>query len=201
MGRIALVALPAVARSQAREAERSIIARPMDDTAGQTSGTDALTKGALTFTYGPLTISAIALHYKEEGGKRILSLTMDATFDLNPTTFSLLGFGIGLDLSGLKLDDLSDAASHLSVELHGLTLSFNKPPLMIAGGFEHEIEPSGEEIYKGGIGVSFPLYTFVGLGEYAVFKNYKSVFIYAKLDGRKYEHPAICPDALTLFQH
>lgn len=200
-GRMALVTRPAGARSQAQEADRSIVVRATDDTADQTPTSSTPSKGSLTFKYGPLTISAIALHYREEGSKKILSLTMDATFDLNPISFSLLGFGIGLNLNGLQLDDLSDAASHLSVELHGLALSFNKPPLMIAGGFEHEIGPSGEEIYKGGIGVSFPPYTFVGLGQYAVFKNYKSVFIYAKLDGRKYI-PALvaCPDALTTFQ-
>jgi len=153
--------------------------------ASQDPSTNAPTKGAMTFSFGPLTISAIALHYKEDGGNKVLALTMDATFDLSPITFSLLGFGLGIKLDGLKLNDLSKVADHLEVELHGMSLAFNRPPLLIAGGFEHDTGPSGEEIYKGAIGVSFPPYTFIGLGEYAVFRDYKSVFIYAKLDGRK----------------
>lgn len=35
----------------------------------------------------------------------------------------------------------------------------------------------------GGMGLSFPPYTFVGLGEYAILNGYKSLFLYAKLDG------------------
>jgi hypothetical protein len=171
---------------QGQTLDRRVQRSAADTSDPQAPTTNAPTKGALSFTFGPLSISAIALHYQEEESNKVLSLTMDATFDLNPISFSLLGFGIGLNLDGLTLNDLSKVADHLEVELHGLSLSFNRPPLMIAGGFEHDTGPSGEEIYKGDIGVSFPPYTFIGLGEYAVFKDYKSVFVYAKLDGRKY---------------
>jgi hypothetical protein len=167
-----------------RGSPRAIVARPMDDSAGAPPSTNAPTKGALDFTFGPLSVTAITLQFREEGGDKVLALTMDATFDLNPVTFSLLGFGIGIKLNNLTLDKLEDVGSHLKVELSGLALSFNKPPLMIAGGFEHLVLP-GEEIYRGGIGVSFPPYTFVGLGEYKVYEKYKSIFLYAKLDGRK----------------
>jgi hypothetical protein len=159
---------------------------PSSTSDSQSPATNSPTKGSMSFSFGPLSISAIGLHYMEEGGNKVLALTMDATFNLNPITFSLLGFGIGINLNGLKLNDLSHVADHLEVELHGMSLSFNRPPLLIAGGFVHDTGPSGEEIYKGAIGVSFPPYTFIGLGEYAVFRDYKSVFIYAKLDGRKY---------------
>ena len=182
----ALDVVPTQGRTHERGLQRSVIAAPMNPTGPRILATNAPTKGALSFTYGPLSISAITLHYKEDGSSKVLALTMDATFDLNPITFSLLGLGIGIDLNGLKLDNLSTVGDHLKAELHGLALSFNKPPLMIAGGFEHDVGSSGEEIYRGGVGISFPPYTFVGLGEYAVFNNYKSVFIYAKLDGRKY---------------
>jgi hypothetical protein len=101
-------------------------------------------------------------------------------------SFSLLGFSIGVPLSGsITLDNLKGLASQIVVNLQGLSLDFNNPPLLIAGGFEHEIVPDGE-IYMGGLGISFPPYTFIGVGEYKILNNYKSVFIYAKLDGRRF---------------
>jgi hypothetical protein len=126
---------------------------------------------------------------------------MDAVLALGPISLGLLDFGIGFDTTGLKLNNLSDiatdlvgAAPRLQWELHGLSLAFDQPPLVLAGMFEHDIlaiTGGTEDVYKGGIGVSFPPYTFVGVGEYAnVIQNgssYKSVFVFAKLDGRKLE--------------
>jgi hypothetical protein len=153
------------------------------------------TKGALTKTLGPLTISAVTLQYKD----KVLWVHMDAVLALGPISLGLLGFGIGFDTTGLKLNSLSDIATdmvgatkRLRWELHGLSLAFERPPLELAGMFEHDIMtiPGGtEDVYKGGVGVSFPPYTFIGVGEYAnVTQNgssYKSVFVFAKLDGRK----------------
>lgn len=141
-------------------------------------------KGALIFTYGPLSISAITLQYKEQGDDKILALTMDATFTMGPISFSLLGFGLGLPISKLKLNDLAGIAEGLIPQLSGLALSFNKPPLLIAGGFEHQVIGKNE-LFMGGVGIGFPPYTFVGVGEYAIMDGFKSIFLYAKLDGRK----------------
>ena len=148
-------------------------------------------KGALSFKLGPLAIDAVSLQFKEQAGKKSLSIVMDATFTMGPITFGLLGFGIVVTLSeGITLDRLKDAVDDVDVILAGLALAFNKPPLLIAGGFEHAKITSGNEtqdIYLGGVGVSFPPYTFVGIGEYAVVdlggKKYKSVFLFSKLDG------------------
>lgn len=114
---------------------------------------------------------------------------MDATFAMAPVTFSLLGFGFGVPLTGIMLDNLSGLFGNIHPLISGLSLSFDNPPLLIAGGFEHDVIGSGanlQDIFLGGIGISWPPYTFVGLGEYAILDNYKSVFLYAKLDGRKY---------------
>ena len=162
---------------------------------GQTKGSDSVqpsapSKGTISFKLGPLSIDGIALQFKDQGGKKALAVTMDATFAMGPISFSLLGFGIAIQLDGLTLDQLSKFIDNISVLLSGLALSFNKPPILIAGGFEHIVlqVPGGtEDIYQGGIGIGFPPYTFVGLGEYAVVKlqgqEYKSVFLFAKLDG------------------
>jgi hypothetical protein len=179
VGPVALALTPKQRIQQRRVAERAASSTPSNPPPNS-----APSKGALSFSYGPLTVTAITLSFKEQGKKQILSLTMDATFNLDPITFSLLGFGIGLNLNGLTLDNLEGVLSQLEVELSGLSLAFNKPPLLIAGGFEHDKQDNAD-IYMGGVGVSFPPYTFVGLGEYAVFDGFKSVFLYAKLDGRE----------------
>jgi hypothetical protein len=149
------------------------------------------TKGRVVFKLGPLSITAVTLQYKEQGmgSQKILSIVLDATFIMGPMSFSLLGFSLGVPLSGdITLNNLAHLASEIVVGIQGLALSFSSPPLLIAGGFEHQVVADGE-IYLGGLGVGWPPYTFVGLGEYEVLNSYKSVFIYAKLDGRKYLSP------------
>jgi hypothetical protein len=144
-------------------------------------------KGAVAFKLGPLAIDAVTLQYKEQAGQKSLIITMDATFTMGPITFSLLGFGLTVTLSNhITLNDLQHAVDGVGVVLAGLALSFNKPPLLVAGGFEH-IKDDTQDTFLGGIGVSFPPYTFVGLGEYSIVSHgtdkYKSVFLFAKLDG------------------
>ncbi|MCJ1248188.1 hypothetical protein MMC30_005405 [Trapelia coarctata] len=149
--------------------------------------TNTPSKGSLTKTLGPLAISAVTLEYKDKA----LWVSCNATLTMGPFAIELLGFGIGVPTTNLKLNDLGGVASHIMFELHGLSLSFNKPPLLIAGAFEHDLlslaDGSHQDIYKGGVGIGFPPYTFVGVGEYAVVtkgnEEYKSIFIFAKLDG------------------
>ena len=147
---------------------------------------NAPTKGALAKTLGPLSISAVTLQYKN----KVLSVTMDAVLTLGPISLGLLGFSIGVPTTGLRLNNLAGIASSIQWNLDGMSVAFNQPPLLVAGSFEHDIIPFGtgtENVYKGGVGISFPPYTFVGVGEYATVtdagSSYKSVFLYAKLDG------------------
>lgn len=150
-------------------------------------------KGSLTKTLGPLTFSAITLQYKD----KVLWIHMDAVLALGPIALGLVGFGIGFSTTGLNITDLvhiADDVGRLQWELHGLSIAFDKPPLTLAGMFEHDIiqlpNNGSMEVYKGGVGLGFPPYTFVGVGEYSIVQqdgnSYKSVFVFAKLDGRKY---------------
>ncbi len=125
---------------------------------------------------------------------------MDATLAMGPISLSLLGFEIGIPIKDIQLDKLSSMTAqalatfidNIKVDLHGMAMSFNKPPLLIAGVFEHgtsEVAGRTSEYYRGGIGVSFPPYVFVAVGSYDIVtdtmtkKTYKSIFVFAKLDG------------------
>jgi hypothetical protein len=142
-------------------------------------------KGGLTLSLGPLTISAISLQYQEQGGSPQISITLDAKFALGPIILELIGFGFSAPLKGVTLDNLESLFGNMSPVLSGMDISFNSPPLLIAGGFEHVVTAT-EDDYLGAIGISFPPYNFIGVGEYAVLAGYKSVFLYAKLNGRKF---------------
>lgn len=154
-------------------------------------------KGSLTKTLGPITVSALSLQYKD----KVLWIHMDATLALGPISFGLLGFGIGFLTTGLQLTHLGgivkevfEGEDRFRWELHGLALGFDKPPITLAGMFEHDVIPlaGGGSIdsYMGGVGVGFPPYTLVAVGQYSSVtekdgSEYKSVFIFAKLDGRE----------------
>ena len=129
----------------------------------------------------------------------MLWVSLDASATLGPITLDLLGLGIGVPISNFKLnklssltgDELGALLKSIQWRLRGMGVAFEKPPLILAGVFEHEIAllPDGSEkdAFRGGIAITFPPYMFVAVGEYSVItkgsKNYKSIFIYAKLDG------------------
>ncbi|KAF2001040.1 hypothetical protein P154DRAFT_575420 [Amniculicola lignicola CBS 123094] len=146
-------------------------------------------KGAMRKSTPFITIDAISFQYK----KSRLWIFVDGTIALGPLQFSLLGFGVGIKLDGLKLNDLSTiakVADGIDFQLRGMEVAFDKPPILIAGCFYHDIiERNGqtENAYRGGIAVTVPPYTFVAVGEYAEVTTktgtYKSVFVFAKLDG------------------
>jgi hypothetical protein len=149
--------------------------------------TTAPTKGTIRKETSLLSISALSLEYK--GG--MLWLYVDATVSLGPLQFALIGFGVGFSLANLKLDRMADLIKTLDFQLRGMYVNFDKPPILIAGGFERATAKVGDEIqksYRGGVGLQIPPYSFAAVGEYAEVTKanggtYKSVFIYAKLDG------------------
>jgi hypothetical protein len=155
------------------------------------SGTDELppSKGAMKKHTQFLNISALSLQYKQGH----IWIFVDATVTLGPIELALIGFGVGLNVSKLKLNDLStllSLADGIDFQLHGMEVAFDNPPILIAGCFYHDVIQRGdqtEDAYRGGIAVSIPPYTFVAVGEYAEVTtkqgSFKSVFIYAKLDG------------------
>ncbi|KAF1834718.1 hypothetical protein BDW02DRAFT_597979 [Decorospora gaudefroyi] len=182
---VATPTVPPKMSTPSRRANNNAVVLAVDDSSTPIPASPP-SKGALEIKSGPLTINAIALQYKERGSAKTISVTMDATLIMGPISFGLLGFGFSIPLDKIKLDDFKGLVGNVRPVIRGLALSFDKPPLLIAGGFEHQTIGSGKdlaEIYLGGIGIGFPPYTFVGVGEYAVMNGYKSVFLYAKLDG------------------
>ena len=143
--------------------------------------------GKLSTSQGPLSFSNIGFKYS--GGK--LQVLFDATVKLGPLEFELLGFGISLDFSGgINLRTLSKLAfGHgLDLNLKGLGCEYNNSPLVIAGLFEDLSVPPNLIKYVGGVSVGFEPYNFMAVGGYEEITQpdkhtYKSVFIFAKLNG------------------
>jgi len=144
-------------------------------------------KGAIGKTIGPLTISNVGV--KLDDG--FVWLSLDAILALGPLSFDLIGFGVGFDLKkankGLSAASIEGLAASLQIQLHGMGLGFERPPITIAGVFMHD-DVGGVNSYSGGVAVGFPPYTLVAVGEYDEVtppsgSPYKSVFVFAKLDG------------------
>lgn len=149
------------------------------------------TKGDTDKQAGPLSISELTVQYKQGS----LFVGVDATL-VGPVTFSIIGFTIKLDLSRVQLNDLSAIITEglVSVSIHGLDAAVNKEPLTLAGVFIHDItnDATGNTItesYRGGIAVGFKAWEVLAVGEYAIVttktpsSEFKSVFVYGKLDG------------------
>lgn len=140
------------------------------------------TTGALSKNTKFLSISSVGLQYKEG----ILWLSMNAQIKLGPIEMDMIGFALGLTLSGLTVNNLESIVNpdRLHVKIDGLGVDFGQGSLAIAGVFLHQTT-ADEDSFSGGVGVSFEPYTFVAVGEYAIQKvsNFTSFFIYGKLDG------------------
>lgn len=127
---------------------------------------------------GPLAISNVGLKYKDKK----LSIVFDATFQLGPIGFSLLGFSLNAEFETL------DKLPMISVNIDGLAASFNRSPLTIAGIIVHGND-GAMDYYAGGLIIGFRPYQFQAAGFYGVvtLKNssngFQSVFVFAKLNG------------------
>jgi hypothetical protein len=152
--------------------------KTQDSTAGGVS------TAAVHKTVGPLSLSNIGLQYKDSK----LFIVLDATLALGPISLSLLGFGIGVELSAdLFTETLTDfKMPNISVELHGLAAELDKPPMLLAGLFEDMLTPN-MELFAGGIAVSVKAYSFLAFGAYGVIHSqseaYKTFFFFAQLRG------------------
>ncbi|PCD29826.1 hypothetical protein FGRA07_10830 [Fusarium graminearum] len=128
---------------------------------------------------GPLSVSNVGLKYKGQ----TLSVILDASFDLGPLAFELLGFSIDLKIK--TLDSLKDVG--VSFTLDGMSAAFDKPPLTIAGTFRRG-KTADIKYYAGGLIISYIPYQFMAAGFYGEVEKegeetYTSVFVFAKLDG------------------
>ncbi|KAI8631391.1 hypothetical protein F5Y19DRAFT_423614 [Xylariaceae sp. FL1651] len=138
--------------------------------------------GSLVKKSGLISISGLGLQYKTD----TLWFNVDGTLFIGPIAVTLLGLGVGIPLIDVRLDSLETIVGHLQWHLDGLAIILSRPPLLIAGVFEH-VSDESRDTYRGGIALSIPPYTFVAVGEYTTVtlanKEYKSVFMFAKLDG------------------
>ncbi|KAL6690779.1 hypothetical protein J3F84DRAFT_404137 [Trichoderma pleuroticola] len=126
---------------------------------------------------GPISISNVGLKYKD----KMLGLKFDAAFELGPIGFSLIGFTIMVDIKSLS------STPTFSASIEGLAAAFDKPPLMIAGIIRHG-NTGGIDYYAGGLIVGWVPYQFQAAGFYGTVTpkgqdTFKSVFVFAKLDG------------------
>lgn len=126
---------------------------------------------------GPLSFSNIGLKYLEKK----LCIMFDATFELGPLGFSLIGLSINLAITTL------DKAPVPSASIEGLSAAFDKPPLTIAGIIRHQTTGT-LDYYAGGLIIGFVPYQFEAAGFYGKaspvgVQEFTSVFIFARLDG------------------
>ncbi|KAI1406916.1 hypothetical protein F5Y13DRAFT_183807 [Hypoxylon sp. FL1857] len=126
---------------------------------------------------GPLSISNVGLKYKDKA----LAVMFDATFQLGPLGFSLVGFSLGFSFTTL------DQVPTIKPDIAGLAASFEQPPLSIAGVIRHGND-GVLDYYAGGLIVGWIPYQFEAAGFYGTVtpkggSEFKSVFIFAKLNG------------------
>jgi hypothetical protein len=127
---------------------------------------------------GPLSIN-MSLKYTDQ----ILRIGFDATFELGPIGFSLLGFTINLKLTSLDLSKVEFP----KFSLEGFSVAFEKPPLTIAGIVRHGNTP-GLNYYAGGLIVGWVPYQLQAAGFYGEANpenqdSFLSVFVFTRLDG------------------
>jgi hypothetical protein len=156
-------------------------------------------KGKVDVQLPFLSISAVTLKFK--GMK--LYLDIDATMVLGPIQGTVIGFEVALDLSKkVQLNHLENMLTdgNITFGIHGLSIAVDEDPLVIAGVFIHDQQtlpssggvPSVQvERYAGGVSVGFEAWQFTAVGAYEIIlqvqgdtgNGYKSVFVYAKLNG------------------
>ncbi|KAH6844551.1 hypothetical protein B0I37DRAFT_377763 [Chaetomium sp. MPI-CAGE-AT-0009] len=137
---------------------------------------------------GPLSISNIGLKYAE----KTLHIQFTATFELGPIGFSLIGFSINVQINSLDIHGIH----LLDPSLEGLSASFERPPLTIAGLVRHgkgqKVLGKDLDFYAGGLIVGWVPYQLEAAGFYGealpegvtdINKVFKSVFVFARLDG------------------
>ncbi|KAK3395147.1 hypothetical protein B0H63DRAFT_408500 [Podospora didyma] len=133
---------------------------------------------------GPLQISNVGLKYAD----KTLHLRFTATFELGPLAFSLIGFSLNVEITSLDISGIR----MLAPSLEGLSASFEKPPLTIAGLIRHGEDKNGLPYYAGGIIVGWVPYQLQAAGFYgeAVPEGgkipddvFSSFFLFARLDG------------------
>ncbi|CAI4214897.1 unnamed protein product [Parascedosporium putredinis] len=143
----------------------------------QSSSEKEVSKAPWKATIGPLSIENIGLQFDLKTQR--LGIVLDATFLMGPIGLALLGFGLSAKLGGeskakpkppntVGQKGLGDslALSELAVSLEGMIVSFDRPPVTVAGGFMHS-NVDNVDCYAGGLIIGFKPYAIEAIGVYA----------------------------------
>ncbi|KAF3104127.1 hypothetical protein TWF102_000174 [Orbilia oligospora] len=159
------------------------VSSPVAPDAPTTPSSEPTSSGArlepLKKKQGPLSINNIGFEYKNS----TIYLLFDATFNLGPIGFTLLGMKIGITLKkGAGLANIDKGDFHLSLE--GLEVAFDKAPITATGAFIHGTT-DGIDYYSGGIIIGFEPWLFQAAGFYGQTKSssVKNVFLFMQLNG------------------
>lgn len=125
-----------------------------------------------------LTVRNMGLKMKD---KKILTITLDALVNLGPLAFSMIGFQVNVDFEKFKTP--SDIAKlDITFDLTGMAVAFSRPPTTLAGMFAREVSGNAKT-YSGGLTIGFGVWQFLAAGVYEEHDDFKSVFVFAKLNG------------------
>lgn len=165
------------------------VSRPIPMQVPVSSQDPGAAKAPYSKKIGPLTISNMGFKYSSESEPTI-SIIMDASVVLGPIGLALLGFSLDLKFPGgttLLTPPVPD------VSLAGLAVSFDGPPVILAGLLQHVVvnnpgpPPVQEDYYQGGITLSFQPYLFQADGFYGKITSaagsFTSAFVYFVLGG------------------
>ncbi|KAI0546743.1 hypothetical protein F4679DRAFT_556856 [Xylaria curta] len=143
------------------------------------AGASASTTSApMARSFGGLSIRNVGL---KMGDSKTLDISLDAVVLLGPLGFSLIGFTIHLDLSKVtRPSDILNLNPHFS--LSGLAVEFSLPPAKLAGMFAKDQLQSGVR-YRGGLALGVGVWDFLAAGVYEENSEFKSVFVFVKLNG------------------
>ncbi|KAL1878932.1 hypothetical protein Plec18167_004227 [Paecilomyces lecythidis] len=130
-------------------------------------------------TFGPLSVYGISLRYQDA----ILTIAIDASVSLGQVTGILNGFALSVPVNKIQKFDALD----LSPTIQGIGLAFDKPPLSMSG----TLQKLDRDSWAGGISIDYEPYTFLAGGLYqhvqipdtTPVQEFKTVFVFARLDG------------------
>lgn len=157
---------------------------PVPPGAPQTAGDKDVSKAPFKVAVGPLSIENIGLQFDFKTQR--LGVVLDATFLMGPIGLALIGFGLSVKLGKppKKLPDPNAPAdpnapeededdedggipiSDLQVSLQGMAVSFDRPPVTVAGGFMHS-NIDKIDCYAGGLIIGFKPWMIQAVGVYA----------------------------------
>ncbi|KAK5988133.1 hypothetical protein PT974_12273 [Cladobotryum mycophilum] len=147
---------------------------PLPRDASQVENKD-VSKAPFKLSVGPLSIENIGLQFDLK--KQRLGIVLDATFIMGPIGLALIGFSLSARLGKRKKSDEDDdkdkqnegsgiPVSELAAGLQGLLVSFDRPPVTVAGGLMQQ-ELDGFKCYAGGLTIGFKPWIITAMGIYA----------------------------------